>query len=131
MPLADQIASARNTLNKNLLGDIFHVLAPSQDPARTGKYAVLMTPHQFSNASGPLPAPGEPVRVGRRASKLEARPGTSLTAGAGRKAPTFGTRAIGFGYGYYLRLPEPASFVSLCRPEILLALHLSIWNNTS
>src|SRR6266850_1236367 len=34
-------------LNKNLLSDIFHVLAPSQNPACHCKHAVLMTPDKF------------------------------------------------------------------------------------
>jgi hypothetical protein len=34
-------------LYENLLRDVFHVFAPSQDPTRHGKYPVLVSPYQF------------------------------------------------------------------------------------
>src|SRR6267378_517379 len=105
--------------NKNLLGDIFHVLAPSQDTARHCKYAVLMTPHQFLKRLLVLSLrPANQFAVGRRASKLGgARRYVPHRGGQVERLHFWDARHRFLVTAIISGLPEPASFVSLRRPE--------------
>src|ERR1700674_4523858 len=106
-------------LNKNLLGDIFHVLAPSQDPARHRKYAVLMTPDQLLKRFLVLALrPANQFAIDRCASSL---------GGAPRHVPYRGRQVERLHFwdarhrllvaAIISGLPAPASYFSLRRPE--------------
>src|SRR5260370_42408001 len=62
-------------LDKNLLGDIFHVLAFSQNPACHGKHPVLMAPDKLLKRLFVLTLrPADQFAVVRPASRLGATP---------------------------------------------------------
>src|ERR1700682_73543 len=106
-------------LNKNLLGDIFHVLAPSQYPACHCKHPVLMTPDKLlKRLLVLLLRAANQLAVVRRAGGLVgAPPCGSHRRGRVQRLHFWDARHRVLVTAIIISgLPEPASYVSLRRP---------------
>src|SRR5258706_5068844 len=105
-------------LNKNLLSDIFHVLAPSQNPACHCKHAALMTPDKFLKRLLVLllRAANQLAVVCRAGGLGSTPPRSSHRGGPGQRLHFWGARHRVLVTAIISGLLEPASYVSLRGP---------------
>jgi len=91
-------------LYEHLLRDVFHIFAPSQDPAGHRKHPVLVAPNQlFKRLLVLRLRPPDQFPVVRLACRLENTPFGCRRRNGRLRGSTFGTRAIDI----WLRLLSP------------------------